>query len=400
MNALQVYLDSSDFSVMCDVAPESEFGQIRGRLLTWKASGRVEFRFSYAHILEACAISRAHLVSSEARLRIIETLCSPHALAEQSRVIAAEAASAVSGRPLTETFKRDDGNWLPDCSEDDLRLPTPKEMLESALGPTAESSRKIRRATAKFISPDGKLTAAGRALFKSSAPKIVEEIERQYPLTDASRRAVENYALGKESGATAMQVVMSSLRSPTLLAAWLDRNWDSISPFTTWLRTSGKNFTDSLGRMSAKLDSAAESAVQAGLDPAAVRQIILQHAAEFRERFAAQGIVSGLRYIPDKSIDSATCQRALGTWAAASVMSEVIGNQVIDRALRRDAKVSDFGDFAHCLYLPYVDLFRADSYVADAIRRTLPALSPRVVPKLRGLPERIEAALAARTRTP
>jgi hypothetical protein len=43
----------------------------------------------------------------------------------------------------------------------------------------------------------------------------------------------------------------------------------------------------------------------------------------------------------------------------------------------RAPKKSDFGDLAYCIYLPYVDLFRADAFMTDSIEKAAPALSKR-----------------------
>jgi hypothetical protein len=50
----------------------------------------------------------------------------------------------------------------------------------------------------------------------------------------------------------------------------------------------------------------------------------------------------------------------------------------------RTPRKSDFGDLSHCVYLPYVDFFRTDAFMADTIKKAAPELSNRVA---RSLPE-------------
>ncbi len=59
-------------------------------------------------------------------------------------------------------------------------------------------------------------------------------------------------------------------------------------------------------------------------------------------------------------------------------------------------KPSDFPDALHAINAPYMDIFRADSFIAPYIARHSQRYGTRVVPKLSGLLPAIQAALDGR----
>ena len=79
---------------------------------------------------------------------------------------------------------------------------------------------------------------------------------------------------------------------------------------------------------------------------------------------------------------------------ASAVMFEIAQAVCFPRTSPRAAKISDAGDLVHCLYLPHIDVFRADAFIADMIKKSVPQLSERVVSNLRELPDHIAARLS------
>lgn len=60
----------------------------------------------------------------------------------------------------------------------------------------------------------------------------------------------------------------------------------------------------------------------------------------------------------------------------------------------RKPKDSDFVDALHAVYAPYVDVFRADGFMADYVSKQVTRFPTLVVPKLSGLPEALRRRLA------
>ena len=62
----------------------------------------------------------------------------------------------------------------------------------------------------------------------------------------------------------------------------------------------------------------------------------------------------------------------------------------------RKPRASDLGDILHCCYLPFVDVFRADSFLAPIIVDANLPLKTVVVGKLLDVPPAIEKCLDLR----
>lgn len=63
----------------------------------------------------------------------------------------------------------------------------------------------------------------------------------------------------------------------------------------------------------------------------------------------------------------------------------------------RTPQPNDFADVVHALYAPYVHVFRADSFMAPHIQRHAARYGVKVVPKLKGIGEAVDAVIASRS---
>ena len=88
-----------------------------------------------------------------------------------------------------------------------------------------------------------------------------------------------------------------------------------------------------------------------------------------------------------------------GAWMSVKIGTEVIGNSVARLCKQRKPKISDFGDFMHCVYLPYVDVFRVDGFVEPIIRALKLPYGTAVVGNLMELPAAIEARIRVQHRS-
>ena len=75
MNPIRVYLDSSDYSNFARNANETTLNDTRDQLMKWKDDGLVEFRYSYAHIMEVAPTEPRHIDSARERMAQIESFC-------------------------------------------------------------------------------------------------------------------------------------------------------------------------------------------------------------------------------------------------------------------------------------------------------------------------------------
>ena len=105
---LQVYLDSSDYSVLSDPArANAQLMAIRDRLFNWAASGDVEFRFSAAHIVEMSPLKPAHSSAAKMRAEMLAALCGRKTLISFDKLIIAEINTLAGGNRNPIEGKRD-----------------------------------------------------------------------------------------------------------------------------------------------------------------------------------------------------------------------------------------------------------------------------------------------------
>jgi len=68
---------------------------------------------------------------------------------------------------------------------------------------------------------------------------------------------------------------------------------------------------------------------------------------------------------------------------AASVGVEVhAARRASEEVTPRQLQASDFGDAMHAIYAPYVDIYRADGFMADAVTKTLKGRGTSVARRL------------------
>ncbi len=65
----------------------------------------------------------------------------------------------------------------------------------------------------------------------------------------------------------------------------------------------------------------------------------------------------------------------------------------------RKPRASDFGDLVHSMYLPYVDIFRADGATASALQSANIGTTAKIVTSLDKLVEEVERRVSARKQT-
>jgi hypothetical protein len=118
MRPLQVYLDSSDFSVLSDSSKRTqEIITLENQLVNWRNAGLIEIRFAYPHLIEAAPIGLQHIEASRYRAQKIAELCQGKALAAQDKIFAAEIRSLIGESNKPNYVFMDDGDWLPDISD-------------------------------------------------------------------------------------------------------------------------------------------------------------------------------------------------------------------------------------------------------------------------------------------
>ncbi|MDO8436968.1 MAG: hypothetical protein Q7S69_02240 [Nitrosomonadaceae bacterium] len=100
----QVYLDSSDFSVLSDPSRRTqEIITLESQLISWRDAGLIEMRFAYSHLIEAAPMKPQYTEAFRCRAQKIAELCQGKALAAQNKIYMAEIR-ALSGEPVKNGY--------------------------------------------------------------------------------------------------------------------------------------------------------------------------------------------------------------------------------------------------------------------------------------------------------
>ena len=107
---LQVYLDSSDFSVLSDpVRLDEKTTELRDILLGYSEKSLVQFRFSIVHVSEVAPV-HAHAQEAAERRAAFE-LCGSNTLVTTQEVQEAELSQMAGFSPMSS------GQWYPAIDE-------------------------------------------------------------------------------------------------------------------------------------------------------------------------------------------------------------------------------------------------------------------------------------------
>jgi len=259
-------------------------------------------------------------------------------------------------------------------------------------------NRRARRLAERKALKRGKPREALKTGFieNARACSLVEVLEK-YPMRPNDARILSKYSVGDATAAEATAAFQESLRDPRWMMQWFRHHHDKLTPFTEWVRKPAEALLASLQQM-------------------------VDHAASVRRMDAAYGTQladslfssSKWRTWQDELLVSIANRmvKALLDETSPGLTPETIdercpGISVGIRSLHtawfgstsqtpRPPKPSDFPDALHAIYAPYVDIFRADSFMAPYVAKHSQRYGTRVVPKLSGLLPAIQAALDGR----
>ena len=188
MRPLQVYLDSSDFSVLSDTSRRTqEIITLESQLVNWRNAGLIEIRFAYPHLTEAAPLEPQHIEASRCRALKIAELCHGKALAAQDKIFKAEIRNLIGESVNRDYIYMDDGDWLPDFSDNAIgsdELFDHAKQIQKAVTEMRLNRAGTRKALKQLLTTDGELRPLGRELLKKSIPETVAAICEKYPIDE------------------------------------------------------------------------------------------------------------------------------------------------------------------------------------------------------------------------
>lgn len=382
---LRVYLDSSDFSTLSSSSRSNEQEAIRRALAEWADSGLVQFVFSGTHLIEMAPLAPTYTSAAAARADLLVNLCRQNAVVSYDRLVDSELRSLGDAAAPPPAVFSTTGEWYPKWGT----MMSPVQWVEAARqvddaskehGLNRQHRRRLKRTLFKGDRPK---KATRRFLADNERSSDYAELLENYPMRETDARVLGRYVIGEATAEQANEAFLSSLRDPRWMMRWFANHYPQMTPFIEWLRAPAETLLAAALKMH-------ESARQLHN----MRRIV---GPSFQpEAFTATSWASlqdeAVCNIAQRAIDhftpsakwpaSAKCvdERCPGLSAFIRSMHSAIRDTTGETP--RHPKASDFADGVHAMYAPYVDFFRADSYMANHIRRCVERHGTFVVPKL------------------
>lgn len=377
-----VYLDSSDFSILSDPKRRTpQLSKLTDDLISWVSEGAIVCRFSYVHVMEAAPIAREHIEAAQRRFSLMRRLCRGFCFVPPS-VLLGEEVNRAYGQDASVAFARNDGRWFPSFK---LGFPSLEELTRDSF---REYPRAQRRALEKrLFRRDGTLRVEARSSMTTFLPLMLDKVARNFPLTPQAQDAVRRYLELGGSRDAMEEGILESIANLDSFGRWYVTQWDQTSALSSALRGAGTRIRDVLqelkDRISGLVARSGEHLTEAERKPLFDQQLP-RWTAEMAEKLGrALGVMMRLEQ-PDLSW---TLTPSLMTMC--HLMFRVAWLTGASSRSSRTPKLSDFGDLAHSIYLPHVDIFRTDGFVADAIRQAGLPWNTEVVAKLEELGDRV-----------
>lgn len=392
MRPIQIYLDSSDFSDLSNLENKPpEYKDVLDYLITMRSRGVINMCFSEAHVIEAAPTSLAAIPAAMRRFRTIKQLCGKNSLIHPIDVIETEVSQDSVGLHNNTDVRRSDGTWMPALVDVSEFIPNVEQIV-------LDDVKQLGRAERRKYLKNGKPTARWYAEMREANVGEWEAIANHLPLSTGAIRTVQQYFTGAASRDDALRALHNSITDLEVFGHWYTKDWSAASAMSQHLREIGDEFKRALRDARKQFEILMQSHTAAGEDP---KKFLALSIRAFYEVLAessdqlARDIAGGMGAV-SKPMDD--------PWSAAPGLtcSVTLAMHVARRSVAsqhpRDPKGSDFPDAYHAVYLPYVDIFRADGFMAGMLSECKLPFSTLIVEKLLQLPAKIEEILDARNR--
>lgn len=396
--SMLVYMDSSDFSDLAARRSESRVADVYDKLIAYRDSGQVTFVFSAVHVTEVAPTNPDAAPYSSGRSDMISEICGRNALISMDRLVDEEIVRLASRADNPVEACSNEGQWYPEVKDiisPVLLAETVAEELEVAIS-KEQLNRSDRRALKKRLIRKGSPTKELRMLLASNSKAAnLESMLESYPMRPADAKVLNEFIVGRATRIQAEKAFLNSLKDVSFMMRWFEQHYQTMSPITEWLRGPAQKFiasmvevSDSIRELKALQNEAGIQIPDSPLTQEGWKKMQDQHLARFVEaRLRRDG----------NSVDSSTVREVDRYCPGIAMFVRTLHSAMwtLTQDKPRNPKVSDFADAVHAIYLPYVDVFRADKFMSTFLRDRARKYNAEVVSKLVDLPKVIDAKLAA-----
>ena len=398
---LTVYLDSSDYSVLSRSSLAPGHAETKSALKAFAEKKRVRFVFSGLIVSEMAPLGAVAVPYAIDRGAWLSELCGQNALMHRGDLMKLEVQALARGESPPSTAESTAHDWFPtvELDEPEPLATSVREMIrEDATFGRAERRRQERQAFKR-----GRLRPDVEArIMREAGLRYVDAILSRFPMEPSNAGVLGRYVMGKASRDEAIEALKASLRDPCWVMRWFSENPKMAEPLTDMIREPGRLIGE-------RFRTFVEQAKRLKVMPEAEGNGTLWDQQTLSQTREWGSYVDEVLFGTVKSI-AAHCkvdvESALTSEKVASCCPGL--NATVRAALsslrhQLDAKQepsdSQFPDAMHAIYGPYVDLFRADAFMAPHIQRHLMDCGTKVVSRLVDLPREIEQRLASQGST-
>lgn len=375
---VRIYLDSSDYSELSDPSVSTpERRELRRELIRLSKHGLAEFRYSSAHVCEMSPTKAAAAGMAIARTELMVTLCGMRCFRSFPDILQFEKLQATGTEVCQSSIISDHGEWFhtPDnlfSTFEELRASHKEEFQK--LTTKYGHNRKMRRLIEKKAVTNNELRPAMRSSLLAEMEENLKEVLRKFPMKHEHARTIGKYVFGEATKEQAYSAFLSSLRDPTWMVRWFQSQFDQLQPFARWLREPAEHLRTSIEEAKIKVQLIRAKRISDGLAEFGIEGVDYASSEERVKPFIEGMLKSaGFReHVVDVSgaVDLERLRRvAPGLITVAEVIAATA--QASFTPQPRKPKDSDGVDAIHSLYAPYVDIFRADSFMAPLIRKSV-----------------------------
>lgn len=399
-----VYLDSSDYSVMSDDQnPEAQ--ELRSFLKSQVDLGIIDVRFSQLHVLEGAHVDARAKPMAVRRAELMNEMSGKNCLLWWRGLLEEETTRLAQDRTLQwdEYALREDGHWFPPLTGiadqlSDVFRNSLKEVIDESGLPRAQ-----RRGTMRTLWRKGRLTKRALDMMRPHRQQMNDELRDKYPFPENfyENDLLFRHAAGEIPAQDIIDALEDAFGDLPFFVGWVYDRHDPKKTMTEWLRA-GK-LGDAITELRTKVSKAVELSERVGRNEKDVNAALRNARSklnEYRARFlriifediGAQLNEQGIdRNIWDARVIGSEIRSIPSLDAVLEVLIEYFVRNAMSGNQQRKLRISDYGDVLHMGFMPYVDIFRCDSYFADLARQIAARYDTVLVGSLTDLPEAISA---------
>lgn len=378
-----VYLDSQDFSRFSPSHPDYKAClPVRQELFDLKQSGSARYVFSDVHIFEALPTSPSHSKPALERIRAIAEFCGTDHLPSSITLVEHELRQ-LTGQNQVPIWPE----WYPHF---DMEEPDRKRIMGELISEMATNRRQRRQLAKAMNAPsDSRLDRV-----------FVDEFLSKYPFLREGRGTLQSYLSREASWDAVTELLKTSMRDIVGLAEWLIANWKHGRAFVESLRNGNRRVQSALSDMYTNMRVTFEhSSMTAQEHTQIVKEVYEEQREKYFDDFAGK-LAANITGAPaDVGVSApADRRRAPSLFAAIDFMMDVAYLSALPEMPRNPRKHagSDFADALHVLFLPRVDIFRADQFSCSVLQAEKFKDTAHICSALSELPKLIKMVTYAR----